>query len=89
MFPVSFKTVNKDNEGNYYAGFAPNSMVADGFDKDWGDVLEASLASALNNISSVYFRSGSEPVYYESYNVANGNTELDKSILKISIGKRK
>ena len=52
MFPVSFKTVNKDNEGNYYAGFAPNALVADGLDKDWGDVLEASLASALTHIAA-------------------------------------
>ena len=89
VFPVSFKTVNKNNEGNYYAGFAPNALVADGLDKDWGDISEASLASALNNISSGNFRSGSEPVYNESYNVAKGNTELDESMLKILIGKRK
>ncbi len=88
IFPVSFKTVNKNGEGNYYGGLIPTALVADGLDKDWGDVTEASLASALNNISSGNFRSGSESVYNESYNTARGNTELDESMLKISIGKK-
>lgn len=89
VFPVSFKTVNKNGEGNYYSGFVPNALVADGLDKDWGNVGESCLASALNNISTGSFRAPSENTYTESYNVANGNAILDENTLKISIDKQK
>ncbi|MEO6456213.1 MAG: S41 family peptidase, partial [Ginsengibacter sp.] len=47
IFPVSFRTTNKNNEGSYFNGLPLNSQVADGLDKDWGDISESSLASAL------------------------------------------
>ena len=88
VFPVSFKTVNKNNEGNYYAGFAPNAVIADGLDKDWGDVTESSLASALKNISTGNFSSGTQNIYAEPDDVVRGNTALDATMLRITIGKR-
>ncbi|HET7899233.1 MAG TPA: hypothetical protein VFL47_16215, partial [Flavisolibacter sp.] len=56
IFPVSFLTVNKNGEGNYYSGLALNNQVADGLDKNWGDITESSLASALSYISTGAFR---------------------------------
>ncbi len=88
VFPVSFKTVNKNGEGNYYGGFAPNAFVADGLDKDWGDVTEASLASAIRNINSGNYRGNTEPVYHESPMVDAGNDALEKPMLKVTIGKK-
>ena len=88
VFPVSFKTVNKNGEGNYYAGFAPDAMVADGLDKDWEDVTEASLASAIRNISGGSFKANSETIYHESPMVASGNDALEKTMLKVTIGKK-
>ena len=88
VFPVSFKTVNKNGEGNYYNGFAPNALVADGLDKDWGDVTESSLASAIRNINGGNYRGNSEPSYIEPSNVALGNNALEKTMLKITIGKK-
>ncbi|MEJ7610111.1 MAG: S41 family peptidase [Ferruginibacter sp.] len=88
VFPVSFRTVNKNGEGNYYNGFAPNALVADGLDKDWGDVTETGLASALRNINFNAYRSGSENIYYESPQVATGNAALDKNMLKIMVDKK-
>jgi carboxyl-terminal processing protease len=58
ILPVSFFTVNKAGEGNYYNGFALNNQVADGLDKDWGDRGELSLASAINYITTGAFRTG-------------------------------
>ncbi|HEX8607877.1 MAG TPA: S41 family peptidase, partial [Pedobacter sp.] len=46
IFPVSSKNTNASGAANYYNGFAPNAVVADAVDKDWGDITEASLASA-------------------------------------------
>ncbi len=88
VFPVSFKTVNKNGEGNYYGGFAPNALVADGLDKDWGDPEEASLASAIRNINGGNYRGNTEPIYNESPMVDAGNDALEKTMLKVTIGKK-
>jgi C-terminal processing protease CtpA/Prc len=58
IFPVSFRSVNKLGEGNYFNGIALNNQVADGIDKDWGDRNESALAFILNGISSGSFRVG-------------------------------
>ncbi len=52
IFPVSFRSVNKNNEGNYFNGLAVEANVNDGLDKNWGDVEEACLASVLHYIST-------------------------------------
>ena len=88
VFPVSFKTVNKNGEGNYYGGFVPNALVADGLDKDWGDITESSLASALRNINGGNYRGTTESVYIEPTSVAAGNNLLEKTMLKITIANK-
>jgi carboxyl-terminal processing protease len=52
FFPVSFKTINKNNEANYYNGFAPDYVSADGLDKNWGDVNEACLFRTIRFITT-------------------------------------
>jgi carboxyl-terminal processing protease len=52
MFPVSFRTVNKNGEANFFNGFAPDHTVADGLDKDWGDVDEGCLSRAIRFITT-------------------------------------
>jgi hypothetical protein len=55
VFPVSFRTVNKNGEGNYFNGIPLDNKTADGLDKDWGDLSEASLASAIRYINTGSF----------------------------------
>lgn len=52
VFPVSFKTVNKNGEGNYYGGFPIGERVRDGVDMNWGDPNESCLAAALRLINT-------------------------------------
>lgn len=52
VFPVSFRTVNKEGEGNYFNGLPLNYQVVDGLDKDWGDDHETCLSSILSYINS-------------------------------------
>lgn len=54
IFPVSFKSVNALGQANYYDGFPPDThaTVADGLDKDWGDVTESCLNKALQGITN-------------------------------------
>lgn len=59
IFPVSFRTVNKNGEGSYFNGMSLNHQVMDGLDKHWGDVQENCLASALQFIKTgAYARVG-------------------------------
>lgn len=56
IFPVSFRSTNNQGQGNYFNGLDLNSQVADGLDKDWGDVTETCLASAIKNITTGSYR---------------------------------
>ncbi|MFT4022981.1 MAG: S41 family peptidase [Flavihumibacter sp.] len=57
VFPVSIRIVNANNEGNYFNGFAPDKSVADGLDKQWGDLDEDCLAMAYKYLTTGSFRS--------------------------------
>lgn len=86
IFPVSFKSVNKNGEGNYYNGLAMNNQVADGLDKNWGDITESSLQSVVNYITTGQYRSSAagsrSTVFTEQPEVKSGNTVLDKHEFK-------
>lgn len=61
IFPVSFRTVNKNGQGNYFDGFTLNHQVGDGLDKAWGDITESCLAAALKYISTGAYARVVEP----------------------------
>jgi carboxyl-terminal processing protease len=82
IFPVSFRTTNKNGEGNYFNGIALNVQVADGLDKDWGDLNESLLAAAVNYSISGSARLGTTSVYSENSEVKNANTILSKPFFK-------
>jgi len=52
IFPVSFRSTNGRNEGNFFDGIDVDQPVEDGLDKDWGDTAESSLAAVLGQIST-------------------------------------
>jgi C-terminal processing protease CtpA/Prc len=56
IYPISFKTVNSAGNADFYKGFAPDKLSPDGVNKNWGDVTEPSLASALKYITTGNFR---------------------------------
>lgn len=73
ILPVSFRTVNSANQGSYFDGFIPESVVPDGLDKAWGDLQEDCLASAMKYLTTGAFRSATreqvkmDPAFLESY----------------------
>ena len=84
IFPVSFRTTNKNGEGNYFNGIALDKQVGDGLNKDWGDKDEASLASILKYINSGSFSvvgevPGIAAKTYLNAGVIESNTKLDRS----------
>ena len=89
IFPVSFRTVNKNGEGNYFNGLTINNQVADGLDKDWGNLTESSLASVLKYVNTGGFKArideASTP-YVQNPQVLEGNNKLDAPSFKGIIG---
>lgn len=86
IFPVSFRSVNKLGVGNYFDGLPVDSKVADGLDKDWGDVTETSFASAVKYITTGSFRLPTSEKYIEDPQVISGNTVIDRPLFKGMIG---
>lgn len=52
IFPVSFRSLNSNKEGNYFDGIKPTKTAADGLDRNWGDRNETSLAAALADMGA-------------------------------------
>jgi carboxyl-terminal processing protease len=87
IFPVSFRSTNKNGEGNYFNGLPLNSQVADGLDKDWGDIRETSLASALKYITTGTFSAQTNaPVPNQAQ--LKSNSMLDKYSFKGAVGSK-
>lgn len=88
IFPVSFRSTNKNGSGNYFNGLPVNSTVADGLDKDWGDIQEASLGRAIKSITTGSFA----PQYNETYTpqpaILQGNSRLDVNSFKGTVDTR-
>jgi len=91
IFPVSSRTTNKNQEGNYFDGFALNNTVADGLDKDWGDITETCLASVIKYIGTGAFRMAlpEEPAYVESPAVTTANKRISAQAFKGMVVARK
>jgi C-terminal processing protease CtpA/Prc len=94
-FPISFRTVNKDGNGNYFGGFKVDHPTDDGLDKNWGDVDENCLKSILTYIKTGTFGFA----HTGSTNISNGtinttfNTAANKTLetrtFKGAVGKTK
>lgn len=93
IFPVSFRSTNKNGSGNYFSGIAVDKQVADGLDKNWGDRTESCLASVLQYISSGTFSriSANGRIIEETVSapVEEGNVNLDKGSFKGTVDLRR
>lgn len=58
VFPVSSRTTNKNGVGNYYKGFAPEKLMNDGIDRNWGDINEKCLGAAISFITTGTYTTG-------------------------------
>ena len=92
VLPVSFRSTNKNNEGNYFNGFAPNKQVADGLNKDWGDKDEAALSSILKFLETGTFGLAEVPGIANkstTKEVQNVNEKIEAKAFKGMIDTRK
>lgn len=51
-FPITFKLINADGEGEYYNGMVPDILCSDDITHDFGDRDEACLAAAINYLET-------------------------------------
>jgi hypothetical protein len=91
IFPISFRTINKNGTGNYFGGLAPNFQVMDGLDRQWGDVNEYCLASVLHYISTGTYARTISPKLEQGQNkeILDANGSLGARLFKGSIGHTK
>lgn len=87
VFPVSFRTVNKNGEGNYFGGIPLNNTVADGIDKDWGDQNEAAFGFILNSFRNGSYRMSSHATI--DPRIESINNTLDPNSFKGAIGSKR
>lgn len=88
IFPVSFRSTNKSGEGNYFNGLSLDVQVADGLDKDWGDLEESALAAAVRYITTGSARLATTSPYIESADVKNANSILSQPSFKGAVDPR-
>ncbi|HTM92301.1 MAG TPA: S41 family peptidase [Flavisolibacter sp.] len=86
IFPVSFRSTNKNGQGNYFDGMDLNSQVSDGLDKDWGDITESCLQSALSNITTGVYKTAT---VRESIEIKSVNDVLSAPEFKGAVDVRK
>jgi C-terminal processing protease CtpA/Prc len=89
IFPVSFRTTNKNGEGSYFNGLPLDVQVADGLDKDWGDLNESALAATVKYITTGSARLATDAPYVENIEVKNANDILAQPSFKGTVDPRK
>ena len=52
MFPVTFKVVNSQNQGDFFSGFAPTKIVSDDIAHDFNDRKELCLKEAIHYLET-------------------------------------
>ncbi len=69
FWPITFKIINKNNEGDYFNGIVPQKVVSDDITHDFGDRNELCLKEAINYLETGSFSSkGYVPFYrYRQY----------------------
>jgi carboxyl-terminal processing protease len=92
IFPVSFRSTNKNGEGNYFNGLSLNKQVADGLDKDWGNLDESCLNEAMRFITTGAYKTLSTSAASEGQQalqqIKPANTVLDQPAFKGTIDTR-
>jgi len=63
-WPITFKIINKDNEGDYFEGITPDKSVPDDITHDFDDRNELCLKEAINYLESGTFSAKRSDKFY-------------------------
>lgn len=64
FWPITFKIINKNEEGDYFAGIAPGKVVADDITHDFGDRNELCLKEAIHYLENGSFSTKASVPFY-------------------------
>lgn len=67
FWPVTFKMVNKNNEGDFFDGFAPSKVQIDDITHDFDDRREYCLREAISYLTTGSFSPTKGAVFFERY----------------------
>ncbi len=82
MFPVTFKMVNSQNQGEYYQGIFPSKIAPDDITHDFNDRREACLKEAISYLQSGAFTSKSFRVFKNSPQLTEKPNWLNNTFLR-------
>jgi carboxyl-terminal processing protease len=81
FLPVTFKTVNSLNEGEFYDGFAPDKLANDDITHDFGDRKELCLKQAISWMETGSFTSKGVEDFSRSVQVSERYGFMDNIII--------
>jgi carboxyl-terminal processing protease len=67
FWPITFKIINKNNEGDYFDGIAPGKLVVDDITHDFGDRNELCLKEAIHYLENGTFSTTKASVPFYRY----------------------
>ena len=73
FLPVTFKTVNSNDEGDYFEGFPADKQAIDDITRDFNDPEEACLKEAISWIENGAFTSKSATLFEKPIQVSDHN----------------
>ncbi|MDJ1493830.1 S41 family peptidase [Cytophagaceae bacterium DM2B3-1] len=78
VFPIAFKTVNANNESDYFDGMTANISSTDDYSKDWGNPNEACFNAAISYLTGGSSTRQSARISSEKLKQLNLNTKNEK-----------
>lgn len=83
MWPVTFKIVNSQNQGEYFGGIPPNRLAPDDITHDFNDRSEANLREAIRYLETGSFTAKSAPVFRNGPQLSERPAWMNNTFLKI------
>jgi hypothetical protein len=80
FWPITFKIVNKNNEGDYFNGFAPGKAVSDDITHDFIDRSELCLKEAIHYLEAGTFSTKGSDSFYRYHQYSEKPSWRDKGL---------
>jgi C-terminal processing protease CtpA/Prc len=80
FWPITFKIVNKNNEGDYFNGFAPGKAVSDDITHDFIDRSELCLKESIHYLETGTFSTKGSDSFYRYHQYSEKPSWRDKGL---------
>lgn len=87
FYPVTFKNVNKNNEGDYFDGLPPDVLIADDITHDFNDRNELCLKEAIQFFETGSISTKRASVFYSNPQYSEKPSWMNNTFLDINSSK--